>query len=167
MNSSCEFDHCNVIYRHDIGQQYHSKHPIKLSILFFFCGQKDSPMPLTLRWVQYMVTSVLQNWQYVFCVRWSRKCWCGIIWQAAGSWCHFLHQAFTNSLICAINVLMNLDDMFKNKTLMFDIDRFYHWIYSSFFHRLQCYLTLGELHKKTVGKILRWLTTFCVHVTSQ
>ena len=39
-------------------------------LLFIFCGQKDfAQMPFTLRYVQYMVTSVLQDQQYMFGVR--------------------------------------------------------------------------------------------------
>jgi len=39
-------------------------------LLFIFCGQKDfAQMPFTLRYVQYMVTSVLQDQQYIFGVR--------------------------------------------------------------------------------------------------
>jgi len=50
--------------------------PLKASLkinsvlLFIFCGQKDfAQMPFTLRYVQYMVTSVLQDQQYIFGVR--------------------------------------------------------------------------------------------------
>jgi len=39
-------------------------------LLFIFYAQKDfAQMPFTLRYVQYMVTSVLQDQQYVFGVR--------------------------------------------------------------------------------------------------
>jgi len=40
------------------------------SLLLIFCGQEDfAQMPFTLRYVQYMVTSVLQDHQYIFSVR--------------------------------------------------------------------------------------------------
>ena len=39
-------------------------------LLFVFCGQNDfAQMPFTLRCVQYVVTSVLQDQQYMFGVR--------------------------------------------------------------------------------------------------
>ena len=39
-------------------------------LLFIFCGQKDfAQMPFTLRYIQNMVTSVLQDQQYMFGVR--------------------------------------------------------------------------------------------------
>jgi len=39
-------------------------------LLFVFCEQNDfAQMPFTLRCVQYMVTSVLQDQQYMFGVR--------------------------------------------------------------------------------------------------
>ena len=48
--------------------------PLKASrkeqhLLFIFSGQKDAQIPFTLRCVQYMVTSVLQDQQYMFGVR--------------------------------------------------------------------------------------------------
>jgi len=53
------------------GQIIQWKHPIRNSVLLFiFCGQKEfAQMPFTLRYVQYMVTSVLQDQQYMIGVR--------------------------------------------------------------------------------------------------
>ena len=40
------------------------------SAIFIFSGQKDvAQIPFTLRYVQYMVTSVLQDQQYIFGVK--------------------------------------------------------------------------------------------------
>ena len=53
------------------GRRYRWKHPVRNDfLLFIFSGQKDvAQIPFTLWYVQYMVTSVLQEQQYMFNVR--------------------------------------------------------------------------------------------------
>ena len=75
MNNSCEFYYDDLTVTSFVNDNYGDATaksiPLRNSVLLFiFSGQKDvAQIPFTLRCVQYMVTSVLQDQQYMFAVR--------------------------------------------------------------------------------------------------
>ena len=87
-------------------------------------------IPFSLRCVQYMVTSILQDQQYMFGVKsllvvekvlliW-KNC---VVSTTDGGWNDRSSQ-FPPAVkpVCGgINVYMNVDDTLKNETLMFDV----------------------------------------------
>jgi len=75
LSSSCEFYYDDVTVTSFINDKYgdtttKASHKRNSVLLLILCGQKDfGQMPFTERYVQYMVTSVLQDQQYMFGVR--------------------------------------------------------------------------------------------------
>ena len=107
-------------------------------------------MPFTLRYVQYMVTSVLQDQQYMFGVRSLLVDEKALLMKKRPGRCVVSTTdpviAAVASLIrsdrrVSVSVQINLDDMLKNKLLMFDIAERIHF---SGTRNSQWCLTLGK-----------------------
>jgi len=86
--------------------------------LFVFCGQKLGQMAFTLRYVQCIVTSVVEyeTSNTMFGVRSSRKCM--LAYWIDDKPASFLHQAFRNLSTCRWAKCLN--EFGPNETLIFD-----------------------------------------------
>jgi len=100
------------------------------SVIHFLWAKDVAQIPFTLRCVQYMVTSVLQDQQYMFGVRSLLVDEKVLLMKKRPDRCVVSTTdpaiAAVASLIrsdqrVSISVQINLDNMLKNKRLMFDI----------------------------------------------
>jgi len=129
LNNSCEFYYDDVTVTSFVNDKYGDATADRI-----FSGQKDvTQIPFTLRCVQYMVTSVLQDQQYMFGVRsllvvsYGRE---SVVDEKRPGRCVVSTTDPAISAVASLirsdqrvsrSVEINLDSMLKNKRLMFDI----------------------------------------------